>query len=162
MNRKTVSFILLLSLGLNVLRGQKPSAPPNILCILVDDLGFGDLSVQGAADLRTPHIDRLAREGLTFTQFYANSTVCSPSRAALLSGRYPDLAGVPGVIRQWAQDSWGYLSDEVVLLPQVLNESGYHTALIGKWHLGLEAPNRPNDRGPEKHLVYSLSSKIKC
>jgi len=148
MNWKNLIAIIAILTAAGQLAAQSGADPPvNILCILVDDLGFGDLSVQGATDMRTPHIDRLARDGMTFTHFYASSTVCSPSRAALLSGRYPDMAGVPGVIRQWEKDSWGYLSEEVPLLPGMLKQQGYHTALIGKWHLGLEAPNRPNDRG---------------
>ncbi|MCA9116957.1 MAG: sulfatase-like hydrolase/transferase, partial [Planctomycetaceae bacterium] len=80
------------------------SAPPSILLILVDDLGYGDLSCQGATDLRTPHIDRLAARGMKFTEFYANCPVCSPTRAAVLSGCYPDRVGVPGVIRTHAEN----------------------------------------------------------
>jgi arylsulfatase A-like enzyme len=114
---------------------------------MVDDLGFGDLSCQGATDLRTPHIDQLAEQGMRMTQFYANCTVCSPSRASLLTGRYPDMVGVPGVIRQFENNSWGYLDPAAVLIPAPLNERGYNTAIIGKWHLGFDAPNTPNDRG---------------
>ena len=124
-----------------------PVAYPNILCILADDLGYGDLACQGATDMKTPHIDQLASEGMTFTNFYANSTVCSPSRASLLSGRYPDMVGVPGVIRQNLENSWGYLDPSATLIPQVLRPAGYHTAIIGKWHLGLESPNTPIERG---------------
>ena len=120
---------------------------PNVLVILVDDLGYGDLSSFGATDLHTPHIDRLAGRGMKFTRFYANCTVCSPTRASLLTGRYPDLVGVPGVIRTHPENSWGYLNPEVALLPAVLKQAGYRTAMIGKWHLGLEAPNLPNLRG---------------
>ena len=119
----------------------------NILCILVDDLGYGDLSCQGAEDMRTPHIDQLAKQGMSFTQFYANCTVCSPSRASLLTGKYPDMVGVPGVIRQFENNSWGYLSEEATLIPKIMKGHGYHTAIIGKWHLGFESPNKPNDRG---------------
>ena len=129
---------------------QKPHesiALPNVLVILADDLGFGDLTCQGSTDMQTPHIDKIFREGMRFTNFYANSTVCSPTRASLLTGRYPDMVGVPGVIRTHEDDSWGYLSPGVSLLPEKLKKKGYKTALIGKWHLGLEAPNLPNLRG---------------
>lgn len=122
---------------------------PNVVVILADDLGYGDLGCYGATDLRTPHIDGLARDGLRFTKFYANCPVCSPTRASLLTGRYPDLVGVPGVIRTHADNSWGWLDPDAVLLPELLSDAGYHTAIVGKWHLGLESPNRPNERGFE-------------
>ena len=120
---------------------------PNVVVILADDLGYGDLSCFGARDLRTPNIDRLIRSGMKFRRFYANCSVCSPTRAALLTGCYPDRVGVPGVIRTHADNSWGYLSPHAVLLPRVLKTAGYHSAIIGKWHLGLESPNTPLDRG---------------
>ena len=121
---------------------------PNILLILVDDLGYGDLSCQGAAkDIQTPHIDKLLNEGVRFTNFHANCPVSSPSRASLLTGRYPDMVGVPGVIRTHKEDSWGYLSEDAVLLPQMLKKRGYHNAMVGKWNLGLESPNTPTERG---------------
>jgi arylsulfatase A-like enzyme len=121
---------------------------PNILVILCDDLGRGDYSAFGTKDIRTPHIDRLASEGMTFQNFYANSCVCSPTRAALLTGCYPDRVGVPGVIREeQPENSWGYLSREATLLPQVLRGAGYHSAIIGKWHLGTSSPNTPTERG---------------
>lgn len=121
---------------------------PNIIMILVDDLGYGDLSCQeGSADVVTPNIDRLLNEGIRCTNFYANCPVSSPSRASLLTGRYPDMVGVPGVIRTDDYESWGYLSSEAVLLPEMLKQRGYETAIIGKWHLGLESPNTPLERG---------------
>lgn len=120
---------------------------PNMVLILVDDLGYGDLSSFGANDMRTPHIDQLMSRGMRFDQFYANCTVCSPTRASLMTGRYPDKVGVPGVIRQTKQDSWGYLDPKATTLPQLLKTAGYNTGMVGKWHLGFEEPNIPNTRG---------------
>ena len=122
-------------------------AKSNILLILVDDLGYGDLSSYGAPDLKSPAIDTLMSSGMRFDSFYANCPVCSPTRAALLAGTYPDLVGVPGVIRTYPQNNWGWLSPQAVLLPKSLKTAGYNTAIVGKWHLGLESPNRPNERG---------------
>ena len=130
-----------------MLQAQSSKRPPNILVILADDLGYGDLSCYGAPDVRTPNIDALARDGMRFTQFYANSPVCSPTRAALMTGCSPDVVGVPGVIRTHAANSWGYLSQHATLLPQFLKSQGLHTGIIGKWHLGLESPNTPTERG---------------
>jgi arylsulfatase A-like enzyme len=127
----------------------RTAQPPNILVILVDDLGYGDLSSYGAQDLKNPAVDRLAAEGMRFTDFHANSSVCSPTRAALLTGRFPDLVGVPGVIRQTEGNSWGNLADDATLLGQPLLSAGYRTALVGKWHLGFESPDYPLDRGFE-------------
>lgn len=148
MKEKIGVCLILITLNSSFLLGQPCTEESvNILCILVDDLGYGDLSCMGAEDMETPHIDQLAQEGITFTQFYANCTVCSPSRASLLSGKFPDLVGVPGVIRQFEDNSWGYLDPEATLIPSLLREGGYHTAMVGKWHLGFESPNIPNDRG---------------
>ncbi|MBT5902472.1 MAG: sulfatase-like hydrolase/transferase [Opitutaceae bacterium] len=120
---------------------------PNMIVILVDDLGYGDLSSYGAEEMRTPAIDRLMDRGARFDQFYANCTVCTPTRASLLTGRYPDMVGAPGVIRQNLENSWGFFDPSATTLPQILGEAGYHTGMVGKWHLGYEAPNIPNRRG---------------
>ena len=123
------------------------SERPNVVVIVVDDMGCGDLGCYGAIDIRTPHIDSLASRGMRFTHFYSNSPVCSPTRAALLTGCNPDRVGVPGVIRSDPSNSWGYLSPSAVLLPQRLKSRGYTSALVGKWHLGLQTPNTPTERG---------------
>ena len=120
---------------------------PNFLLIFTDAQGYGDVSTYQPTDVQTPHIDRIAAEGMLFTTMRANCTVCSPSRAALLTGRYADRVGVPGVIRTHPENSWGYLAPSVPTLADELNEVGYHTAIVGKWHLGLESPNTPNERG---------------
>jgi arylsulfatase A-like enzyme len=131
----------------NRARASGPGARPNVLVILVDDLGYGDLSCYGATDLKSPNLDGLVARGMRFDRFYANCPVCSPTRASLLSGRYPDLVGVPGVIRTHTEDNWGCLAPQAILLPQMLQRAGYHTAIVGKWHLGLTSPDTPNERG---------------
>ncbi len=125
---------------------EAQSAKPNILLILTDDLGYHDVSYYGTKDLRTPNIDQLCKSGIRFDNFYANSPVCSPTRASLVTGRYPDYVGVPGLIRSNPNDSWGFLDPSAILLPAILKKAGYHTALIGKWNLGLESPNLPNEK----------------
>ena len=120
---------------------------PNIVLIFTDDHGYGDVSTYHDSDVRTPHIDSIASHGMLFTAMRANCTVCSPSRAALLTGRYPDRVGVPGVIRTRPEDSWGYFAPGVPTIADELKRVGYHTAIVGKWHLGLESPNTPNERG---------------
>src|SRR5690606_36065385 len=105
-------FILAISITLfsfwSDVYAQKEKAKPNFLIILTDDQGYHDVSYYGTEDLRTPHIDALIHDGLRFDHFYANSPVCSPTRAALLTGRYPDFVGVPGVVRTHPENSWGY------------------------------------------------------
>jgi arylsulfatase A-like enzyme len=137
-------------LSLRIAQGLGAEAPkprPNVLLILVDDLGWGDLTSYGADDLKTPNVDRIVAQGMRSDTFYASAPVCSPTRAALMTGRYPQLVGVPGVIRTDPKNSWGYLSPEALMLPELLKKAGYATALIGKWHLGLQSPNLPNERG---------------
>ncbi|MHB1307854.1 MAG: sulfatase family protein [Limisphaerales bacterium] len=137
----------LLLAGGAAVASDRASSLPNFLLILADDLGYGDVSTYRPGDVRTPNLDRLGAEGMLFTTMRANSTVCSPSRAALLTGRYADRVGVPGVIRTNPADSWGYFDPSVPTLAGVLKQAGYHTALVGKWHLGLTSPNTPNERG---------------
>lgn len=145
--------LLLLAAGATAAHGMASASSGatksklNILFILVDDLGWGDLSCQYAKDLRTPNIDAIFETGVRCDNFYANSNVSSPSRAALMTGRFPAMVGVPGVIRTQPRQNWGYFSPSAVTMPQMLKKAGYETALIGKWHLGLESPNLPNERG---------------
>ena len=121
------------------------SAPPNILFILADDLGWADLGVYGQTDFATPHLDRLAAQGVRFTQAYANSAVCSATRFALITGRYQyRLRGGLEEPIAGAGEGQG-LPPSHPTLPSLLREVGYATALIGKWHLG-----RPPAYGPQK------------
>lgn len=143
----TLRFLVLFCAAACVAQAALAAEKPNFLLIFTDDHGYGDVSTYHDSDVRTPHIDRIAADGMLFTTMRANCTVCSPSRAALLTGRYPDRVGVPGVIRTRPEDSWGYFDPKVPTLADELKRVGYHTAIIGKWHLGLESPNTPNERG---------------
>jgi len=128
-----------------------PAPRPNIIIILTDDQGYGDLSCMHARDMRTPNMDKFFGEAVRMDNFYANASLCSPSRASLLTGRHCDMVGVQGVIRNESPDSYynnfGFFKPGVTTMPEVLKASGYATALIGKWHLGYTSPNIPNDRG---------------
>jgi len=118
---------------------------PNMIIILTDDQGYGDLSCMGNRDFRTPHIDSLAREGARFTNWYSGSPVCSPSRATLLTGCYPGHAGVRAILAGHRRATG--LTDQVPTIASALKEQGYQTAAIGKWHLGLKEESRPNANG---------------
>lgn len=121
------------------------SSAPNFILFLTDDQGYGDLSCMGATGFRTPHLDRLAREGARFTDWYSNSPVCSPSRAALLTGRYPGNAGVRAILAGHRTASG--LPPTTPTLATALRPLGYRTYMSGKWHLGLAAGSRPHDHG---------------
>jgi arylsulfatase A-like enzyme len=119
---------------------------PNVVLIIADDLGYGDLGSYGAPDARTPNLDRLAREGVRLTQFYANAPVCTPTRAALITGRYQQRVSLEKPL-----DTKEGLSQGLPVtgrsLPQLLKQAGYATALIGKWHLGFAPEFHPNRHG---------------
>ncbi|AQQ70131.1 Arylsulfatase [Limihaloglobus sulfuriphilus] len=118
---------------------------PNVIYILTDDQGTIDMNCYGAKDLYTPNMDKLASEGSRFTQFYAASPICSPSRAAFLSGKTPQAAGMPGN----APSSKGNagMPSSTVTISEVMKSAGYKTAHIGKWHLGYSEDTMPNAQG---------------
>lgn len=119
---------------------------PNILLIYTDDQGSLDLNIYGAKDLQTPNVDALARRGVRFTQFYAAAPVCSPSRAALITGRYPQRAGL-ATNASSAKDKAGAMPGEQITMAEVFRDGGYATAHIGKWHIGYSKPTMPNAQG---------------
>jgi arylsulfatase A-like enzyme len=128
---------------------------PNVLLILADDLGYGDLGSYGAPDVKTPNLDRLAREGVRLTQFYANAPVCTPTRAGLITGRYQQrvlmerpLDTKPGGGLDQGLPATGRS------LPQLLRNAGFATGLIGKWHLGFRPEFHPNRHGFEYFWGY--------
>ncbi|MBT29390.1 MAG: sulfatase [Thalassobius sp.] len=122
---------------------------PNVLVILADDLGSLDLNCYGSKDLETPNLDKLAKSGVRFTQFYAAAPVCSPSRAALLTGKSNLGAGLPGNVPIPEGDPEGKagLPTEEVTMAEYFKEAGYSTALVGKWHLGHHKDKVPNSQG---------------
>ena len=140
--------------------GAQPAAErPNIVFMLADDLGYGDLASFGAKDVRTPHLDSLGRDGVRFTNAYANGPECTPSRTAILSGRHPQRAGgmecpigtgnvgrYDEAIRLRARNDLGLPPRMAVLAPG-LKSAGYATAVVGKWHMGYEAKFNPLDQG---------------
>lgn len=133
-----------------------PARSPNIVFILCDDLGFGDLGVYGSR-IRTPNFDRLASEGVRFTNFCSADPVCSPSRAALLTGRYPTRVGVPRVL--FPQDADGLSLDETTLA-DILKARGYSTMCIGKWHLGRPRRYLPTSRGFDEYFGIPYSNDM--
>jgi arylsulfatase A-like enzyme len=119
--------------------------PPNIVFILADDLGYGDLGCYGSKTIKTPHIDRVAAEGVRLTDCYSAAPVCTPTRAALLTGRYPQKAGFEWVIRYTEKDR-GLPADQSCLA-RGLKDAGYATGLAGKWHLGYKPEFNPLAHG---------------
>jgi arylsulfatase A-like enzyme len=120
---------------------------PNVVLIMTDDMGWADLGSYGATDIRTPNLDRLASQGLRLTDFYANGTTCSPTRAGLISGRYQQRYGIEAPLSGAERAGDRGLSATGSSLPQLLKNHGYSTALIGKWHLGYVEDKSPNAHG---------------
>jgi len=126
---------------------QAQPARPNIVFIMTDDAGYGDLGIYGAPDVRTPVLDQLARDGVRFTDFYSNGPTCSPTRAGLISGRYQQRYNVEAPLPTAPRAEGRGLRAEGHSLPYLLKSAGYDTALIGKWHLGYEPDQSPQAHG---------------
>jgi arylsulfatase A len=133
---------------------------PNIIVIYADDLGYGDLGCYGSPVIRTPHLDKMAAEGLRFTDFYSGAEVCTPSRAALLTGRYALRSGMAGARRVLFPNSKGGLPPVEVTLAEALKGAGYATAHIGKWHLGIHEGSRPLDQGFDETFGLPYSNDM--
>lgn len=157
--RRAVSAMALAGLGVGLAAHSAPAASdprvaaavalpadaekarrPNVLFILIDDMGFGDLSIMGDAKVRTPNLDRIAREGVLLTRFYDAAPICSSSRAGFLTGRYPASVGFVGITASHASNAdlgqADWLDPKIPAIPAILKDAGYATAHIGKWHLG--------------------------
>lgn len=153
LKRKNVVLIGLFLLGTQIpSHAQQKAGKPNIIVILADDLGFSDLGCFGS-EIKTPHLDKLAAEGLKITQFY-NSGRCCPSRAALLTGLYPHQAGIGDMVQNKGAAAYqGFLSEHSLTIAQLLKQAGYHTIVSGKWHVGMTEPALAHHRGFDKSFT---------
>ena len=135
-----------------------PDPPrPNVVLVFADDLGYGDVGCYGAKGYDTPNIDRLAKEGVRFTDFYVAQAVCSASRAALLTGKYPNRVGILGALGPRVKNG---IKPEELTLGEVFNSRGYATAVYGKWHLGDHDPYLPADNGFDDYLGLPYSNDM--
>ncbi len=137
--------------------------PPNVVVIFMDDMGFGDLSSFGHPTIETPNLDRLAREGQKWTNFYTACSVCSPSRGALLTGRYPIRIGLGPTQprnRVLFPDSEGGLPAKEITIAEMLKEKGYATGMVGKWHLGHLPQYLPTTQGFDSYYGIPYSNDM--
>jgi arylsulfatase A len=156
------SFVLCLLVVFALEAAQTPlhaaeERPPNVVIVFADDLGYGDLGCFGARGYTTPHLDRMAREGMRFTDFYAAQAVCSASRTALLTGCYPNRVGILGALGPAAKQG---IHDAEMTLGQLLKQRGYATAIYGKWHLGHHPQFLPTRHGFDDYFGLPYSNDM--
>lgn len=162
------TFILLLMTSFTVVSASKSQLStdtnhtketqrPNIIVILTDDQGWGDIGLNGATLFKTPHIDQMGKQGVQLTQFYAAANVCTPSRAGLLTGRYAIRSGMQHVV--FPHHDWGLPSPEITVA-EMLSNAGYRTGMVGKWHLGHQQEYWPTEQGFDSFLGVAYSNDM--
>ncbi len=148
-----IVFILALPLFLVSCSEETSNDKPNIIIIMADDLGYGDLSCYGSKTINTPNLDKLAAEGIRFTDFHSNGSVCSPTRAALLTGKYQQRVGIDGVVTAKHHRHHGLAAEEKTFA-ETFKEAGYVTGMFGKWHVGYETKFNPINQGFDEYIGY--------
>jgi arylsulfatase A len=153
-------YILFLSFCFANLFQINAQSQPNFIIILADDLGYGDLSCYGHPTIKTPNIDKMASEGIKFTQFYVAANVCSPSRSALLTGKLPVRNGIIGNSTVFFPNSAGGLPTTEITIAKALKAKNYQTAIVGKWHLGSLPQYMPNNHGFDEYFGIPYSNDM--
>ena len=143
-------------ISLLVLQGfaQKKSNRPNIILIMADDLGYGDISCYGSDFIQTPVLDKMAAEGLKFTDYHSNGSVCTPTRAAIMTGNYQQKSGLEGVIYVQEEKRIHGISPAQTTMAEIFKEAGYKTGMFGKWHLGYQPEYNPTQHGFDEFYGY--------
>jgi len=153
---KLITTLPIVALGLGN-QNLEAKDKPNIILILVDDMGYGDLSCTGGVQYKTPNLDRMAAQGIRFTNFLSAQAVCSASRAGILTGCYPNRVGISGALMP---NSVIGLNPSEVIIPEILKEKGYKSAAIGKWHLGDNRQFLPLQQGFDEYLGLPYSNDM--
>jgi arylsulfatase len=155
--RRTGAVGVALGLGEWAAACASADGPPNVVLIFMDDMGYGDVGTYGASGYVTPNLDRLAAEGMRFTDFYASQAVCSASRASLLTGCYSERVGIQGALGPAAEHG---LAESETTIAEMLKAQGYATAMVGKWHLGNWPPFLPLQNGFDEYLGLPYSNDM--
>lgn len=145
-------FLLGLLQAFNMVSGQ--NGQPNIILIMADDLGYGDISCFGSDSIHTPVLDQMAAEGMRLTDYHSNGPVCTPTRAALMTGNYQQRAGLEGVIFAQLDKRIYGISDAEITMPEIFKMAGYKTGMFGKWHLGYKPEYNPTHHGFDQFYGY--------
>jgi arylsulfatase A len=152
--KQLITIFFLFTVGFTF--GQTKKAGPNVIIILTDDQGYNDLGCYGSPNIKTPNLEKMAANGMRFTDFYVTSSVCSPSRASLLTGRLPARNGIGGVLIPGQAG----LAQSEITFAEMLKEKGYKTACYGKWHLGDDAAYLPTKQGFDEYFGIPYSNDM--
>lgn len=147
-----ILFLIVLSILFSCV--SKDENPPNIILIMADDMGYGDIGCYGSDFIQTPVLDKMAAEGVKFTDYHSNGAVCTPTRAALMTGNYQQRAGLEGVIYAALDKRMFGISDSENTIAEIFKDAGYSTGIFGKWHLGYKPEFNPTNHGFDEFYGY--------